>query len=273
MRTFALLGLALLLSDVAFLPSPAEARRTAIDQIPDPDNPGQFISVQTTLAGYCDLNGDECDPDADGARLSYEVSFGGGAFTNKVFVHGNGVLSFDQPIDFASFSNRIYNSESVGLGEYGPTVVSPGQSLQPDPFSSGGGFFQSGSLSLRNNGIVFAEWYTCLAPGVQCHTNAHSLTLTPTSGGYQGVFDFSMGTPSGSDQGYVIAGSSFSATGANASFFMPATFRGLNIAAQPVPEPGTWMMLILGFGAIGAALRRKRQIEMNGNGRTLAKLT
>ena len=32
-----------------------------------------------------------------------------------------------------------------------------------------------------------------------------------------------------------------------------------NLAINPVPEPGTWALLILGFGAIGAAMRRRTQ--------------
>jgi hypothetical protein len=28
-----------------------------------------------------------------------------------------------------------------------------------------------------------------------------------------------------------------------------------------VPEPGTWMMLITGFGFVGAAMRRRRETE------------
>ena len=31
------------------------------------------------------------------------------------------------------------------------------------------------------------------------------------------------------------------------------------LAAVAVPEPGTWVMLVLGFGAIGAAVRRRRR--------------
>jgi len=35
----------------------------------------------------------------------------------------------------------------------------------------------------------------------------------------------------------------------------------LSLAAGPIPEPTTWMLLILGFGAVGYAMRRKNQVR------------
>ena len=35
------------------------------------------------------------------------------------------------------------------------------------------------------------------------------------------------------------------------------SIRGITLLAAPVPEPATWAMLLLGFGAIGYSLRRK----------------
>ena len=32
-----------------------------------------------------------------------------------------------------------------------------------------------------------------------------------------------------------------------------------NLAINPVPEPGTWAMMLLGFGAVGFAMRRRKQ--------------
>jgi hypothetical protein len=31
-----------------------------------------------------------------------------------------------------------------------------------------------------------------------------------------------------------------------------------SLTVTPVPEPGTWALMIAGFGGIGAALRRRR---------------
>lgn len=268
MRAFALLGLALLLSDVALLPSPAEARRTAIDQDPN-GNP-----ITTPLSGYCDLNGDECDPIADGLTLPYSVSFGGGAFTNKAFVHGNSILTFGQPINFAPFVTAITNGINDGSlpkpEDFGPKtlVVSNGQVFDVDPLG-GGGFYQSGSLSLLGNGDIFAEWFICVSPGVHCHDFAHSITLTPTAGGFQGIQQFYLNDAGSQGPYYNTLGASGtyiegvpgvdgkpgSYTPFGSSFFIPATFRGLVFSS--VPEPSVWAMLILGFGFVGASMRRR----------------
>jgi hypothetical protein len=33
---------------------------------------------------------------------------------------------------------------------------------------------------------------------------------------------------------------------------------GTSQVLAPVPEPGTWAMMLIGFGAIGASMRRRR---------------
>lgn len=67
-------------------------------------------------------------------------------------------------------------------------------------------------------------------------------------------------TASVSLNGGSVAGSvvsqSFSAQGATVG---GAGFSELPSHAPGVPEPGTWLMMILGFGAIGAVLRGKRK--------------
>jgi hypothetical protein len=35
-----------------------------------------------------------------------------------------------------------------------------------------------------------------------------------------------------------------------------------NLATRPVPEPGAWALMILGFGGVGAAMRRRRRDAM-----------
>ncbi|WP_246611073.1 PEPxxWA-CTERM sorting domain-containing protein [Aquisediminimonas profunda] len=268
MRALAFFGMAVLSASLTLLPSSAEARRTAIDQDPN-GNP-----ITTLLSGYCDLNGDDCNPITDGLTLPYSVSFGGGAFTSKVFIHGNSIVTFGQPINFAPFVTAITNGVNDGSlptsQQYGPkTLINAGQILDLDPLGNGG-FYQSGSLSLLSNGVIFAEWFTCLKPGPLCHANSYSITLTPTTGGFDGLFQFG---PDGvdytkyqlalADREFMVEGVAGadgkigSPTPYGSTFFMPATFRGLGLSA--VPEPSVWAMLILGFGFVGASMRRRAE--------------
>lgn len=54
-----------------------------------------------------------------------------------------------------------------------------------------------------------------------------------------------------------LVGASFSDTTPNDGF----KFKQLSytVAPPPVPEPGTWALLILGFGGVGAAMRKRKQ--------------
>lgn len=83
-----------------------------------------------------------------------------------------------------------------------------------------------------------------------CDSIAFRTTSVPT---YDGIdvnfFDFS-GTPKTLQ--ILFAEGSFDAIGSYTSIDGSAT---LNIA--PVPEVGTWLMLIIGFGLVGTALRRR----------------
>lgn len=58
------------------------------------------------------------------------------------------------------------------------------------------------------------------------------------------------------------AGSGFNANVDNLAFTTDAGSTGYNFAASPVaaiPEPATWAMMLMGFGAMGVSLRRRRR--------------
>lgn len=230
--------------------SAAQAGRTVIDQDPNTGNP---LSVY--LGGYCDFNGEDCDP-SGGLSLSYEVSFDGSNFTNKTFVHGNGLLTFGQPVDFydGTIADSILEGGLPLLTEYGRNLVSAGQSNSLD---FGSAFLQSAFASVNPaNGAISARWFTCTrptAPGVCPQSNIQTLTLLPTASGFRGTFDFTRGGSEGGDVGYVVNGE-FTPTGS--SFFLPASFRGL--AFTPVPEPAAWAIMTVGLGLVGIGRRRKR---------------
>jgi hypothetical protein len=238
-----------------FAAAPSIAGRTAIDM-------NDAGSIYAHLSGYCDYNGDDCNG-GSGIVLPYTVSIGGAGFTDQVFVHGNGLLSFGAPFDFPSnqdvldsiYDQNMNSGAGPSLTDYGLTLVSPGQSNTLFDDRGIATFYQTGSIAgVAATGAIKASWYICSAPsapGVCPPSGVYSVTLTPTNGGYAGHFDFSTGSPEGSDRGYV-SGGVFTPTGND--FFLPAVFNGF---AAPVPEPASWAMMVAGFGLAGAAMRRR----------------
>lgn len=68
--------------------------------------------------------------------------------------------------------------------------------------------------------------------------------------------------PSGGYGNMWIIGAKFTSTGTIDSF----KFSQLRVAtALPVPESSTWMMMIVGFGAVGAAMRRTKHVALFAN--------
>jgi hypothetical protein len=114
-------------------------------------------------------------------------------------------------------------------------------------------------VSILSGGVILAKFNDCFST-LRCDTENTALTLTPTAGGFDAIFS----NLSGNLAGYSVAGGSSSAINARqGSFFIPAQFRGLNIASS-VPEPGTWTLMLAGFGAVGFSMRRCRS-KFNAN--------
>jgi hypothetical protein len=242
---------------------PAQAGRTAIDQYPD----GSQLTY--TLGGYCDFDGVDCSGSESAtlpyATLPYSVSFGLDG-TNRIWIHGNGILSFGQPAfreNFGSIyetpASSILQGIAPSLDEYQRDLVSGGQNISLDRNSVREGqykppFMQSARLTVNAKGVIFANWFTCTSPTspTSCPSDPgseYSLVLSPTARGFLGRV---YGQSPGSDIGYVKNGE---VTLTGNSFLMPATFSG-NVTF--VPEPSTWALLIAGFGMTGTALRRRR---------------
>lgn len=127
-------------------------------------------------------------------------------------------------------------------------------------------------------GIVTGKIYPYCRPGdgPGCFSNVQDVTLTTTSPSWSvdlssGANQVSIGQYNriGQWSGTVIW-DGVNLTGQNLTYSYQGCSGGtcpLTIASAPsfgvaasagVPEPGTWMMMIAGFGAIGWSLRRRR---------------
>ena len=70
--------------------------------------------------------------------------------------------------------------------------------------------------------------------------------------GFDAAYVQTYGTPSLNGVG------SFIGLGTATPYSQQVTFAKFSLATGSVPEPATWAMMLLGFGAIGVAMRRKR---------------
>jgi hypothetical protein len=123
--------------------------------------------------------------------------------------------------------------------------------------------------------------FTIDSSPVPTTTGFGSFTLSDVSGAYNGslttfssISFFSGGQTSGGLrlnstvdlQGpQLFTGLLSSPTFSLGTFFLDDGFRGrysLSVTNGAVPEPSTWVMMLLGFGAVGASMRRRRQTTL-----------
>lgn len=149
----------------------------------------------------------------------------------------------------ARATTNVVHNPSIGatsagtsnFGSFTPTlshcIQLPLSTSEPSPFDLGEFTFDfGGGDTLFGN---YSGFLTFVSPGLFAVTQTHVVT------GGTGLFLNSSG--------------GFDSSGTLSFAGRPAvsqTFSGfLNVPA--VPEPATWMMLILGFGLVGAGLRRR----------------
>ena len=145
-------------------------------------------------------------------------------------------------------------------GIHAPVTVNAQLDASVDPFTPGG-YVVDGITGTRGNVAItgisdpFSEIYVpaAILPGYQFPTFVDSFGFTFTAGGsdYEVYRDSTDTTfyhelqdpndPNGNSTGRLI---------------LPASFS----LAAAVPEPGSWMTMLAGFGVVGLGLRRRRML-------------
>jgi len=185
------------------------------------------------------------------------------AATLQQCTSGASCVSGTTNVNLGAFTDAPLVTGTVGVG--GPTVEFTSDNGLLDTNTGAATIFRS------DDGILTQLTFTLLggaaftAAEFNLLTGSDStidITLTALGGGTN---TFSVNNPTGSNVFDIIAGSgeaytsaSFSTTGGGFN-----TFKQLRLvlgqATPPVPEPATWAMMLLGFGGIGMAMRRRRR--------------
>ena len=178
---------------------------------------------------------------------------------------GSSCLSGTTNVNLVSAENTALGTGTVGIG--GPAVTfTTTEAGGLDLDASGQATISAGDegtlTQLMFNivtGFTGAEF--SLNPlNVQGGPIQFGVSITTSAGG---LFNFL--APAGNQRFAVLAGVgetltsvTLSSTAGFGSFTQLRVGTGRNVGA--VPEPGTWAMMLLGFGGIGYSLRRRRKI-------------
>lgn len=255
---------------------PAQAGRTVVDG-------GQTILVD----GYCTPDG---GPDCAPQSLPFGITLGGTTY-NSFILNGNGMLTLgDTAIDWTSVANSSPSLAGFTMPIFSPqidnTISLMGNALDPSlpnfqetrwaasvtstPDSLTAYWFVCSSAIFCGTQSLSANLYDFGAGGLTLQEvidrqtwNMFGLTLTNLGSGFQldyfyypafaitPTFEYYPIVPNGT-YGFNLPGTaSLQVTG-------PLVDRSWTFTeAGAVPEPGTWLTMLIGFGAIGFALRRR----------------
>lgn len=118
--------------------------------------------------------------------------------------------------------------------------------------------FTAGSLIATLNGTNSVQVFTTsVANGAGSNTPPTALTYT---GSLASLFSLSSQQLVGATLNFRVDDSGYDDN--DGSFFIEAaTFApATNVQPAAVPEPATWAMMLIGFGAIGSTLRRRKRV-------------
>jgi hypothetical protein len=169
-----------------------------------------------------------------------------------------------------SFSD---NALAICLNSIGSSCSNTSRGGVGDPASQLGGlFFLSGTETYLNyadgfdTGFSFNYVSFSFAGSVNVYDGLNgtgnilaTLNLTPNAGSCPG---YNAGFCPFSPAGVGFAGTALSigfGGVANQIVFDDVTFGSVTPPTGAVPEPGTWAMMLMGFGAVGTAMRRRRR--------------
>jgi len=241
------------------VPSGADARKIVIDA-------PEFVP-EGSLGPGCTI-GESCAA----TDMPFSITVGG-VTTNKAYIYDRGIISFGAEIPTGVDANSDFTS--FGVPVIAPLYV-PGNTGDPGPY-------QVSAESVTAGSILFAPTDPYLSSDIflvnfldpstidSTHNIEGLISVLITASPTQLRFEFLHGMSTlidstrfvalpdtaGTRLGYAIDGQTLFEDApdieGNNSFTVSLT------ATPSVPEPATWLAMLLGFGAIGLTFRRNRR--------------
>jgi hypothetical protein len=248
-------------------------------------------TAQNVVPGFTGSTVQRCDDCFTAATpLGFSANYFGNTYTNA-FVSNNGYVTF-------SSGQSTFTPTGLGAGYSGQPIIAP-FFADVDTRLPTAGTVTYGTGTFNGANAFAATWNDVGYFSNQTDkTNTFQLLLVDRSDIASGDFDiffnydrilWETGSASGGTNGF---GGTSAAAGYNAGTGDPGTFfqlpgslvngalldsganalvgnsnigdpgRFLFNVRSAVPEPGTWAMMLLGFGVVGAAMRRRRELPV-----------
>jgi hypothetical protein len=257
-RRATLLTAAALLASATLMASSAEARKIVIDE-------GEFITPPSPLEAGCTIGVAGCAA----TILPFSFDFGTG-LTNQAYIYNSGIVSFGAEIPTAVDPTGSFLS--FGVPVIAP-LYDPAASGVPGPYQTGSRIFDPSEFpeTQANFGtdMFLISW---LDPSTVNEADLLAgyvhliLDASPTelrfefihgqSNNVEGQIVITLPNAVGTNLGYSVLGEQlFDGTPDISPEAVHAYSVGTTAA---IPEPASWMMMLLGFGAVGYGLRWRR---------------
>jgi hypothetical protein len=238
---------------------PAEARRVTVDSPwPMPE------------AGMCVLDPGIVTEGCVSVPLGFQVHINGRSYSS-VYLYDDGLVSFGKKIPRTGNSNfPDYYGSNVIVAGFSPIVLDPYTNELPLNFARFGSR-GSGDPSIGVGSYIYLDWYVGkvvtsggyidpdnpdagLLPGTTAWVEEDYLLATlflealPVRGTARAAFSVMLDPAPDVEVGYL-----FPNFGGSTWY---ASYAEFEIGSR-APEPGSWALLIAGFGMVGAAVRRR----------------
>lgn len=160
---------------------------------------------------------------------------------------------------FSSTVVTVFTMAEITAANHGALIAAIAGMTRPGGSTSISGAIKDFTTEIFSNGITSTRQIIDVSTdGVN---NVGNLNLERTNAIAAGIDQINcIGIGVGANCAPVIAGAgSFGLNATTFGEFETALRRKILIEVKGVPEPGTWLMMIFGFGLAGTALRRQRR--------------